>query len=68
MLAIGASAQRIRCLRDSFAHSSTLLKLQGIRGTELVCAALRGGLYRHCAILLMSDSAGAVGVRFVASQ
>jgi site-specific DNA-cytosine methylase len=32
----------------------------GILGTELVCAALRGVLHRHCAILLMCALAGAV--------
>jgi hypothetical protein len=52
MLAIGASAERIRCLLDSFAHSSTLPKLQGILGTELVCAACSTAIVRFysCAL------------------
>ena len=37
-IAIRSSAERMRCLLDSFAHSSTLLKLQNIMSAELVSA------------------------------
>lgn len=68
IMAIGASAQRIRCLLHSFAHSSTLPKLHVILGAELVRAAACCGFNRLCAALLMGDLAGAVGIRLVASK